>query len=164
MRGIALALLLVGILQPMSASGTAPERSSSAEANQRMSELLGQIVGDVTGEAGNWSFTYLGVDMILLTDAEYDRMRILAPIADARTLDRAQLRTLLEADFDRALDARYALFKDRVFGVYVHPLRSLSKEQLISALRQVASLYQTYGTSFSSMDIGFGGEHEAPAP
>ena len=34
--------------------------------------------------------------------------------------------------------------------------RGLSKDQLISAVRQVASLVHNFGTSYSSMDIGFG--------
>jgi len=162
MKGMLLALLFVGSLLPLSASDATLPTSPPDEANARMDGLLDQIVGEVAGEAGNWSFTYLGVEMILVTDSEHDRMRILAPIAEGGQLDAEQLRTLLRANFDRALDAKYALFRDRVWGTYVHPLRSLSKEQLISALRQVASLYLTYGTSFSSMDINFGGGEESP--
>jgi len=156
------ALLLAGGSLSLSASDATSPPVVMDQANARMAALLDQIVGEVAGEAGNWSFTYLGVDMLLVTDSEYDRLRILAPIADGRQLDAAQLRTLLRANFDRALDAKYALFQERVWGTYVHPLRSLSKEQLISALRQVASLYLTYGTSFSSLDISFGGGEETP--
>jgi hypothetical protein len=162
MKGMLLALLLLGSLLPLSASDTSLPPSTPDEANARMAGLLDQIVGEVAGEVGNWSFTYLGVEMLLVTDGAYDRMRILAPIAEGGQLDAAQLRLLLRANFGRALDAKYALFQDRVWSTYVHPLRSLSKEQLISALRQVASLYLTYGTSFSSMDISFGGGEESP--
>jgi hypothetical protein len=135
-----------------------PDSTTGKTDNAVLTELLEQIVGDFEGEVGRWNFTYLGVEMILLTNEEYDRMRVIAPVADSGELSEIQLRVLLEANFNRALDAKYALFEGNVWSIYVHPLSNLSKTQLISALRQVASLRHTYGTSFSSMDILFGGD------
>ena len=87
-------------------------------------------------------------------------MRIVAPVADGTILNEGQLRVLMEANFDRALDAKYALYEGSVWSVFVHPLAELSEAELLSAIRQVAALHASYGTTLSSMDIVFGGAAE----
>ena len=39
----------------------------------------------------------------------------------------------------------------------MHPLSTLTESDLQSAVKQVAALRTTYGTTYSSMDIVFGG-------
>ena len=56
-----------------------------------------------------WSFEYGGRDFYVMTDENHNRMRAMMPVAQADSLSPDDLRTLLEANFDRALDARYAL-------------------------------------------------------
>lgn len=93
--------------------------------------------------------------MMVLASEPHDRMRAFTPIGDETTLQDAPLRILMEANFDRALDARYAIFQNRLYSVYLHPLSSLTKDQLANALDQVATLAQTYGTTYSSSSLQF---------
>lgn len=90
-----------------------------------------------------------------MTDENHNRMRAMTPVAQADSLSPDDLRTLLEANFDRALDARYALYKGALWSVYIHPLRELGESQFEDAPRQVSSqvssqlstLADHYGTS-----------------
>lgn len=86
-----------------------------------------------------------------MTDENHNRMRAMTPVAQADSLSPDDLRTLLEANFDRALDARYALYKGALWSVYIHPLRELGESQFEDALHQLSSQLSTladhYGTS-----------------
>jgi hypothetical protein len=140
------------------ASGTEAVAAPPRTDNAVLEEFLKKVVGDYEGQTGEWRFEYDGVEMLLLADEEFDRIRIVAPVADASQLEKPDLVNILEANFDRAIDAKYAIFNGGVWSTYVHPLGSLSKDQLISAVRQVAMLRHTYGTTYSSMDVIFGGD------
>ena len=122
--------------------------------------MLANWAQKLQGNEGQWRFVYEDVQMFLITDQDADRMRIVAPVADGTILNEGQLRVLMEANFDRALDAKYALYEGSVWSVFVHPLAELSEAELLSAIRQVAALHASYGTTFSSMDIVFGGAAE----
>jgi hypothetical protein len=124
--------------------------------NRVLAGYLERIVNDLDGEDGDWSFEYGGVRIRLITDEDYDRVRIVAPIARIEDLEEQQVLATLHANFDRAIDARYAMWQGGVWSVFAHPLGELSKGQLISAIRQVASLVRNFGTSYSSMDIDLG--------
>ena len=63
---------------------------------------------------------------------------------------------MLEANFDRALDAKYSIYQDVVWSVYTHPLGELTVEQFKDALNQVARLSQNFGGSYTSTDWIFG--------
>jgi hypothetical protein len=125
--------------------------------NASLRRDLERIVDDLAGNPGDWTFMYAGVRMRLITDEEYDRMRIFAPITDLENLEEDQVMAMLHANFDRALDAKYALWQGGAWSIFTHPLADLSRDQLIDAVRQVASLVHTFGNGYSSMDIGFGG-------
>ena len=62
------------------------------------------------------------------------------------------------ANFDRALDAKYAISRGYLWAVFVHPLRELSEPQLCDAVHQVATLAENYGGTYSSSDLVFGNE------
>ncbi len=97
-----------------------------------------------------------GVQVLVVTDGKANRMRIIAPVAKAATLDKAMLETLLEANFDRALDARYSLNKGVVWAAYIQPLSPTTKREFSSGARQVAALVKNYGSTFSSTSVVFG--------
>ncbi|ANM31057.1 hypothetical protein ABI59_17965 [Acidobacteria bacterium Mor1] len=122
-------------------------------------DRLGDAV--IRGEGRTRQFSMAEVEAMLITDQSADRMRMIIPIASAAELDAATLRTLLEANFDRALDAKYAIHDDTVWATFVHPLGSLTEGEFDSALRQVFLLYATYGTAYSSLGMQFGTE-DAP--
>ncbi len=105
-------------------------------------------------------FTAGQVAMALVLDERANRMRIVAPIADAREYGADELRVLMEANYHSALDARYALSEGVVYAAFIHPLSELSELELEAAIVQVANLVITFGTAFSSTGQVFG----APAP
>lgn len=123
--------------------------------NHQLVRLLGKLAGSVDGKGGGWRIAYKDVPMVVITSSEYNRMRIVSPIRDARDLDAAELTRLLEANFDRALDGRYALYQGNLWSVFLHPLSSLTESELTSALDQVANLVKTYGSTYSSSDLKF---------
>jgi hypothetical protein len=63
---------------------------------------------------------------------------------------------MMQANFDSALDARYAIAEGRLWAVYIHPLSPLRDEQLISGVGQVVNAALTYGTLYTSGAGQFG--------
>lgn len=93
--------------------------------------------------------------MACLTDNRFDRMRVIAPIMDADELSEDQRDAMLEANFHRTLDARYATSHGVVYAAYMHPLSSLDDRALTSALEQVSSLVLTFDDGYSSGALHF---------
>lgn len=108
------------------------------------------------GHDGQWAFQVGETEMMVLSDERHDRMRIMTPVADSGDLNRDQLHRILEANFDRALDARYAIWRGQVWSAYLHPLKSLSEEEFHRAVEQVVRLRKNYGTTYASSDVQFG--------
>ena len=75
----------------------------------------------------------------------------------AEGLEPDELMRLMQANFDTALDARYAVANGRLWGTFIHPLSPLEREQFISALIQTVNLARTYGTLYSGGAQTFGG-------
>jgi hypothetical protein len=94
--------------------------------------------------------------MALLTSVPHDRMRIVAPIGPEAQLTDQQRKRILEANFHSALDVRYATSNGLVYAAYIHPLSPLRREEIQSALRQVAEPVKTFGTTYSSGELSFG--------
>ncbi|MFQ5701333.1 MAG: hypothetical protein ACE5HU_05760 [Acidobacteriota bacterium] len=130
--------------------------------NHHMGQLLASWVENLEGSEGRWAFEYDGVPMLVVTDEAHNRMRMIAPVADASELEPERMRTLLEANFDRALDAKYSIFRDTVWSCFTHPLHELGEGELEEALHQVARLRQNYGGSYASTDLVFGGSSGTP--
>ena len=124
--------------------------------NRELSKLLGKLAGRVGGKEGIWNISYHGIPMVVVTSPPHDRMRIVSPIPGSKAEQASEMTTLLKANFDRALDARYALYEGRLWSVYLHPLSSLTEAELKSALNQVANLVITYGSTYSSSQLVFG--------
>jgi hypothetical protein len=111
---------------------------------------------DIQGGDGAWEFSIDGVRMACLTDMHFGRMRLIAPIVHVEDLEEGQRDAMLEANFHTALDARYALSGGVVYSAFIHPLSPLSEDQLRSAMSQVATLVQSFGTSYTSGMLMFG--------
>ena len=58
---------------------------------------------------------------------------------------------------DPTNDARYAVARGQLWGVFIHPLSALEREQFVSALVQTVTVAKTYGQSYSSGAMVFGG-------
>ena len=124
--------------------------------NLDLKKWLGKLVGNVQGQEGVWNIVYHDIPMAVITSPPHDRMRIVSPIPNRKANHPSEMAMLLKANFDRALDARYALYEGRLWSVYLHPLSSLTETELESALNQVANLVKTYGSTYSSSHLLFG--------
>ncbi|MEO0409240.1 MAG: hypothetical protein AAF289_18005, partial [Cyanobacteria bacterium P01_A01_bin.135] len=76
----------------------------------------------------------------------------------------AQVGNILIANFHTTLDARYAVSDGTVVATYLHPLSTLQEQDLRSAVRQVVSLAETFGTTYTSGELLFGPTGEAAQP
>ncbi|KIC51427.1 hypothetical protein RA29_03080 [Tateyamaria sp. ANG-S1] len=123
----------------------------------RMAEII-RAIDPAAQPAGNAiQFTIEDIPIIVIADPVADRMRAMVPIRSADGLDTSELMRLMQANFDSALDARYAVAQGRLWGVFIHPLSSLEKDQLLSAFVQTINVARTYGQSYSGGATVFGG-------
>lgn len=158
MRSVFFGVLLC-LVATLGAAQTVPEASAPEE---RMTvERLAQIVKAVDPEAvlrgTAMELTIQDVPVLIVTDARADRMRAMVPIRAADGLDAKELLRLMQANFDSALDARYAVAQGRLWGVYIHPLSALEREQFLSGLAQTVNVARTYGQTYSGGAQVFGG-------
>ncbi|MEL6778031.1 MAG: hypothetical protein AAFO06_12315 [Cyanobacteria bacterium J06597_16] len=139
---------------------TQAQKLAQAEAKEmtltRLEAILQSEASDIQGEEGQWQLTIGNRSVVVLADVSNNRMRIVAPIVAASELSAEQVQAMLLANFHTALDARYALSDDTVVSVFVHPLASLEEGYLRSALSQVATAADNFGTTYSSGGLGFG--------
>lgn len=125
--------------------------------NERLDAMIREHADAIQhGELGRWQFDYYGHSLIVLTDEIHNRMRVISPVGNVAQMDQELAMVCMRANFDRALDARYAVSGDVVWSAFIHPLRELVVSQVVDAFNQVASLAATYGTSFTSGSLAFG--------
>lgn len=114
------------------------------------------MADELDGEDGRWQMRVGEVPLACMTDLHFDRMRIIAPIIELDEVSVDMRDQCLEANFHTALDARYATSDGVLYAAFIHPLSPLDEDQVESAVRQVASLVETFGTTFSSGELVFG--------
>lgn len=153
-RLIALAFLIL-LAKPFAAHArNAPEPAMTLE---RMAEIVKTIDPEARIVGPAMEFTLDDIPVIVITDPRADRMRAMVPIRSADGLDPEELMRLMQANFDSALDARYAVAQGRLWGVFIHPLSPLEREQFISAVIQTVNVARTYGSAYASGAMTFGG-------
>jgi hypothetical protein len=133
------------------------ESVEQAMNNQRLQVLIDRVAEDVSGRPGFWEFNLQGYQVKVITDERADRMRIIVPVAKAGDIDSEQMNRLMQANFDSALDARYSIARGVLWSAFIHPLSELSDHQFIDGLAQTVNLAGTFGTSYSSGALIFGG-------
>jgi hypothetical protein len=121
-----------------------------------LAKLLERLLEDMEGSDGFWHGQRDDVTVYVVSDLEHDRMRIMAPIGELRVTDSGFLSILLQANFDRALDAKYALRKKELWSVFMHPLSTLVPDDLGIYIDQVVHLVKNTGTTYASSDLIFG--------
>ncbi len=140
---------------------TPPQAQTSQSEPPMTIARLGEIVRALDPEAvvrgPAVEFTLEDIPVIVIADARADRMRAMVPIASAEGLAQADLLRLMQANFDAALDARYAVANGRLWGVFIHPLSPLQKDHFLSGLVQTITVARTYGTAYTSGGAVFGG-------
>ncbi|MEM9383937.1 MAG: type III secretion system chaperone [Pseudomonadota bacterium] len=124
---------------------------------EQMAPIILRIDPEARLEGNVWEFALDGTSLALVFDVGADRMRLMLPVAAADELTEPMLRRLLQANFDTALDARYAIARDTLWATFIHPLSPLTEQQLLSAISQTISIARTYGSTFSSGVWAFGG-------
>jgi hypothetical protein len=136
---------------------TATTFTSTSMTQDKMENIVVNEVEVLEQRKGYIVFNYQKVKMALISDVKYDRMRIIAPITEYPKLSVDKKDAALESNFHSALDARYAVSNGIIYSAYIHPLSDLSSEELMSALKQVSTLALTFGSSYSSGQLNFGG-------
>jgi hypothetical protein len=160
MRTFAFIIAILASLLSLGAPGFAAEEESMREGEmslQRMDAILERLDTDRKHENGNWQVTIADVPVIIVTDEKNNRMRILVAIRKADTLTPEEITRIMQANFDSALDARYAVARDILWSAFIHPLSTLHDKQFIEAIGQTINLALTYGTSYSSGLLLYGG-------
>lgn len=134
-----------------------PAPSFGPMTGDALGEIIASIDPDVVAEGPSYRFIFAEREVFVVYDEAADRMRMMTPIAPADGLDAELAFRMLQANFDSALDARYALAQDVIWSVFLHPLGSLTEADFTSGLVQVAVAAETFGTTFSSGAFVFGG-------
>jgi hypothetical protein len=120
-----------------------------------IAKLLDSYLSDVEGRPGFWRGMRDEVMVYVFSDDSHDRMRIMAPIGELREVEPKTLQVLLQANYDRALDARYALRGREVWAVAVHPLATLAPDDFAGFIEQTVKLVHNTGTTYASSDLMF---------
>jgi hypothetical protein len=124
---------------------------------QRLAEIVQAIDPQVVVRGPALEFTLEDIPVIVIADARADRMRAMVPIASSDGLSAEDLLRLMQANFDAALDARYAVANGRLWGVFIHQLSPLEKDQFLSGLVQTITVAKTYGSGYTGGAAIFGG-------
>ncbi len=123
----------------------------------RLEKIVRTIDQDAEVRGTAMKLTIADVRVTIIADPKNNRMRAFAPIQSLDGVNQQILYRLLQANFDSALDARYAIAQEHILSVFIHPLKELKKDQFIEGLGQVVNLVKTYGTAFTSGGMTFGG-------
>jgi len=142
---------------PDSAAPSEPVPRSTMSMD-KIKEIIAKIDEAVEEENGNLTFHYDGAPLMLISDETVDRMRIVSPVIEASQMTQEQIVASLISNYHLALDARYAIGGGILYSAYIHPLADLTEKQLVSAVRQVASLRNTFGQGYSSGELSFGAQ------
>lgn len=145
----------------------APEADSLPTPDQQaaLAKLghLDELIRRVDAQAqrapnGNaWQLNLRGRQIMVVTDPKAGRMRIMTAIAPASVLSPELMARILVANFESALDARYAVGQDVLWGTYIHPLMDLTDDEFLAGIGQVFNIASTFGSSFSSGMLVYGG-------
>ena len=123
----------------------------------RMAEIVLAIDPDAKFRGNAMQLAIKEVEITIIADPINNRMRAFSPFKTLDGIDGQTLYRMMQANFDSALDARYAIAQGHLISVFIHPLKELQKEQFIQGLGQVTNLVLTYGTAYTSGAMTFGG-------
>lgn len=161
-------VLVLGLIACGSATAQDDNGSSAPPAlndNPMTAERLGQLIRGIDEEAESsgpvWAFSVADLEVAVIYDVSADRMRIIIPIGPIEDVPKEELVRILQANFDSALDARYAIADGKLWGAFIHPLSELSDEEFLVGLGETANIVLTYGTTYSSGLFIFGGGDSA---
>ena len=152
--------------EPGNSAETSPEPDHGSAAidepknpmtGARLGELVQIVDANASHQGSSWQFTFQDRPFILVFDEKADRMRMFTPIGPEDALTPDLMRRMLQANFDSALDARYAVANKLIWGVFIHPLSPLDQDQFASAVVQILNVATSFGNTFSSSLFTYGG-------
>jgi len=153
MKNVSIVLIIISFL-------TFHSVKSQNMTNNELEKIFYVVSDSLQGSAGSWQFIIEETLLICVTDVNHNRMRIISPIIEEVRLSSEEKQLLLEANFHTALDARYAISDDYLWAAFIHPLKELSKDQVMDAISQVYTAVQTFGTTYNSTGLSFPGNSE----
>jgi hypothetical protein len=139
---------------PAAPAKVSPEITAILE---QMDQVIKALDAKAERTGNSWQFTLQERTMLVVTDTTAARMRIITPIALVDDLPEGALQRLMQANFDTALDARYAVAQNLVWGAFIHPLDTLTQRDFAAGILQTHAIGETFGTTFSSGAISYGG-------
>ena len=156
---LALAVALISQSYGQEPDSNTPDTpgNESVEAAARIREAILRIDPSVQYTENSAQFFVAGVPVLLVYDLAADRMRLMSPAADANAMSEEDLMRLMQANFESALDARYAIAQDTVWATFIHSLSPLGNDEFASGLGQVVNLVLTFGESYNSGALIYGG-------
>ena len=147
-------LALVVFLLPLSVQAQEAEPHMTLP---RMAEIVLALDPDAQISGPGFSLVIDDIPVLIVTDLGANRMRAMVPIRSADTMTPEEMQRVMQANFDSALDARYAVAQGQLWGVYLHPFKELERDQFISGVAQTVNVAKTYGSLYSSGAGQFGG-------
>jgi len=150
-------LFLCGSSPIFAESAGGEQEESYIMNNDRLDAIIRRMDENSEGQKGYWQLKISNLTISVITDEKADRMRIIIPITETEKLDHEHLYRIMQANFDSALDARYAIAKQTLWSVYLHPLSSLRDDEFLTGLGETVNLVSTFGTAYSSGLLNFGG-------
>lgn len=137
----------------------APEINSAADnmTSRRMTEVVKNFDSKSKASDNRIVFKVREREILIVFDNDADRMRIITPIMQAGAVPAEIHERMLQANFDAVLDSRYAIANDVVWSVFIHRLSSLNEDDLLSGIAQTYAAAETFGTTYTSGVIVFGG-------
>lgn len=123
---------------------------------ERMAEIVLALDADASITGNGFELSISDVPVLIIADARANRMRAMVPISSVEGMTPEEMERAMQANFDSALDARYAIARGRLWGVFIHPLKELERDQLISGIAQTVNVAQTYGSLYTSGAAQFG--------
>ena len=123
----------------------------------RLAEIVLALDENAKIGANGIVLTVSEVPITIVADVRANRMRAFSAFKTLDGIDGQQLYRMMQANFDSALDARYAIARGHLISVFIHPLAELQKDQFIEGLGQVANLVTSFGSAYTSGAMTFGG-------
>lgn len=154
--------LLLGLILLLPAPSLAQEEAPAPPPEPAMTLVrLDAIIMALDPEAQTdghiWQMSIGDTMILIVTDARADRMRAMTPVRETVGITPDDMLRMMQANFDSALDARYAIAQGTLWSTFIHPLSALEKDEFISGLGQVVNLAQSYGTLYSGGALQYGG-------
>ena len=89
---------------------------------ERLDKIIRALDPNMQTDGRVWQMSVAEVMLIVVTDETADRMRIMAPLKAADAVTEEEMIRMMQANFDTALDARYAIAQGTLWATYIHPI------------------------------------------